>query len=724
MADKSIAAVEGLPQSLQGVFPEAQQDGAARSLRRGFSDIPSSDPPDADEEASKKNQVPIETLAGDPLHDLPDAQENGACVAILPDLGPGEIGAFMNRYGIESKPKRAAWMDGMPEWLERVLDIWDEAFNMDIGMADEDEENGEAKEYEGESGWRNLVGFLRRTTRARKRAETTGTDSAGLKLQGDGEAPEGSAQVAWAVFRMACGYINKTALFANFFGFLIVFNTIFMGFQADNPQWREEPWKDWVDNMFVLLFFFEMVVRLTASGKFSTDNMFLYFDSVIVLLGVFQLWIMPLVLKVSSNEDMRFIQVFRVLRILRLTRLVKLIKFLRPLRLMESTLRSGVANFVSVLGFLIAYLYAASLIFKSTMKSEDVAKVFRDKDTNYSETMVSSMIYLFEAMFCGFDWMDSWATPFLHDSNTKATGILLIIFMFCSKLALGNLITSSMVECHLKTSILDASELEQEDLYRSLDVQALELYLDQADDNLDGRLSWIEFVKFVRRHENGPKLLTLLGIRSHIDANGVADARLATDQLLQMRKVYQALDVASEDNIPHEVIVLGYVKLRGSKKEVQGLIFDYLLKMVLVMARQQHTWFVSPMEHHLVRIEKGLFESVRHLKFIQIDLEDVVKPVNDKLSKLEASFAQLGDSFKFPTSDAETVPMACGIIASQNLQAEMQALRIAAENFIRSQGFSAERAANARGLPNSAWSNDAGYSPERQHYEGRKAKRF
>jgi len=304
------------------------------------------------------------------------------------------------------------------------------------------------------------------------------------------------------------------------------------------------------------------------------------------------------------------------------------------------------------------------------------------------------MVYLFDALFCGFDWVDKLARPLLSQDGTRGVGVLLMILMFCTKIALCNLITASMVENYFATMHLDTVEMEEEDLYRHLDVEGFKQLIEEVDEKNLGRISWKMFARYARTHQNGPKLLSLLGI-----TDTAKNDFQKKEQLLEMWKVFQALDVAGEESIPYEVFSLGYVKFKGSKKKMQGLIFDYLLKHVLLTVCHQEN-LVLPMERHIASLDNQLLERLRHLKYIQMDMEDIVKPVSAKLSQLEETFAEASESMKFPTSNAEVVPVGCASHAAMTLQNEIDALKIATEAFLASRGIAAQDILPA---PTAAW---------------------
>lgn len=624
----------------------------------------------------------LETLTGDPLKDLPPAEEGGARVAVAHEAAP-ELDTFMNQYGIDTtRGNRGGFLLlGLPSWLQWASEAWEEALALSV---DEDEANTASSAFSG--------GF-----KVRLRILSMGSV--------DGRVPQGTLQVALSMFRHGCKVINRTAVFGNVFGILIVVNTIYMGFQVDY-NW-EGIIVDTIDQIFVTLFFIEIIIRIAATDTFASGgNGFLYFDTAIVGVSVIDMWIIPLLFQDwSAGMDMHLIQGFRIMRITRLVRLLRLVPALHPLRLLERSMRRGSVHFASIVLFLTSYLYATSLLIITQVKKTETSQIFKGSTDYVGTGVLRLMAYLFESIICGFDWSDKLMKPLTGESNTRALGGFLLFFMFCSKIALTNLITASLVENYLATVNVDAIE-EKNDIYRALDMRGFKEFLDKAE--VDGRVSWTEFVKLARTHEDGPKFLKLLGI----DAVATSDEHHLMGQLLEMRKVFVALDLAGEESIPVEAFALGYVKLKKGQKDLHALIFDVLLRKVMFAVRAEDTCIV-PMQMHMTHIEGLLAERLQSFKYMTLDVEESLSPIDASLSRLEEQFAVFDESLKLPDETTKVVPDAAASFSSMSLHAEVEALKKAAEGFIKAHGLKVD---STRALANvqHATANDLPPSTYRQ----------
>jgi len=177
----------------------------------------------------RNGQVAMDTFRGDPLHDLPAAVEGGTAVAILKE-GPGELDAFMNRYAISGGQKKRQPQAGGPESLsfhavwEWIVEQWDAAVDLsNSGEVVIRDAMWEAMEEPDQSFSKELDKTI-----------------------------HGNFTSVWGMFRATCKNIEKSILFQNFFGVLIVFNTVLMGFQVDNG-WSGSG-QEACDHLFVTLF--------------------------------------------------------------------------------------------------------------------------------------------------------------------------------------------------------------------------------------------------------------------------------------------------------------------------------------------------------------------------------------------------------------------------------------------------------------------------------------
>lgn len=143
--------------------------------------------------------------------------------------------------------------------------------------------------------------------------------------------------------------------FQVFIGVVISLNILVLWGETDNPDFP-----GWVllDNVFLIIFIVEMVLRLKHSGLseyyFGPDRWWAYFDTVIVGLGVSDLWITPFLLR-DLGRSGGSSSLLRFLRLLRLLRMLRVFKMFEQLMVFVSALGKMVERFAWI--FLVLFMF-------------------------------------------------------------------------------------------------------------------------------------------------------------------------------------------------------------------------------------------------------------------------------------------------------------------------------------------------------------------------------
>jgi len=227
-------------------------------------------------------------------------------------------------------------------------------------------------------------------------------------------------------------------------GGVICLNAAVLGFETDspNPAW----W--WVNQGILLFFVFEIVVRIRLEGCrgffISEEDIFWnWMDFVIVLLGVFDLWAIPmgdLILGTkTSNGFGRLVLLVRMLRMLRILRLLKLVKAVRPLYSLALGVTQAMQSIFWVLVFLVVTLYAFAILATRLLGHSDFVQESDDLPVASKELFCS----IWDSMFALFSIM--------NQQNWEAMGPLLdkvpaikpvyVLFTICSSWALLSVLT-------------------------------------------------------------------------------------------------------------------------------------------------------------------------------------------------------------------------------------------------------------------------------------------
>lgn len=191
-------------------------------------------------------------------------------------------------------------------------------------------------------------------------------------------------------------------------GVVIFLNCILIGLETDMGTGGIFPI---LEHCSLTYFVVELVLRIMRFGCsfFSPESIGgNLFDSAIVLSGVVDMWLNPLIAFLSNrtdNESDGTKVVVGMMRMLRIVRLVRLVKIIKPLYTLAMGIAEAVQGMVWVLVFLIILLYAVSivttrLIGHHIILPEDASEEAVESAKNLFGTISASMFALFELMSC------------------------------------------------------------------------------------------------------------------------------------------------------------------------------------------------------------------------------------------------------------------------------------------------------------------------------------
>jgi len=231
---------------------------------------------------------------------------------------------------------------------------------------------------------------------------------------------------------------TEKPFFETFMAGVIAVNSVTMWLELDY-DWPIWPY---VENIFLILYSFELVVRIRFQGcRFFTDAKLMVWnvlDFTMVVGGMLDLWLMPAITLIQStvtgkppaeqgggaSEVLKLLKMMRILRVLRLVRLLRTIK---PLyRLLIGVMEALMAmQWVMILTLLVLYAGAVSwttLIGKGLLTGdvrgakeyfgtvpESLFSLFKlmNGDTSVVEPITSTIVG--QLMFAGFMVLSNWA---------------------------------------------------------------------------------------------------------------------------------------------------------------------------------------------------------------------------------------------------------------------------------------------------------------------------
>eukprot|EP00928_Gymnodinium_smaydae_P053823 TRINITY_DN37734_c0_g1_i1.p1 TRINITY_DN37734_c0_g1~~TRINITY_DN37734_c0_g1_i1.p1 ORF type:complete len:764 (+),score=101.69 TRINITY_DN37734_c0_g1_i1:118-2292(+) len=203
---------------------------------------------------------------------------------------------------------------------------------------------------------------------------------------------------------------TESASWQWFVGGVISFNAIVMGLETEMPS---KHW-DSVENAMLLFFVFEIGMRFRRVGLshfFSQgdDQFWNCLDTVIVVTGVCDLWLVPIYEfwlsggtgDASAPSFAKMMMLMRMLRLMRILRLLRLVKAVRPLYQLATGIMSAMQGMFWVLVLTLVALYAFALVATSFFGEHALVGGTEDYTPNQSAlfgNVLDTMFTLFGLM--------------------------------------------------------------------------------------------------------------------------------------------------------------------------------------------------------------------------------------------------------------------------------------------------------------------------------------
>lgn len=286
---------------------------------------------------------------------------------------------------------------------------------------------------------------------------------------------------------------------------VIGINSIVMGFETDMPDlsiWY------YVDSLFLVVFTFELIVRLKRYGSaffIDADSVaWNYIDFVIVVGGIVDIWAMPFIAWVKAAMGMstsgsggnvgQIMMMLRMLRLLRLLRLVRLVRSIPPLFTLVIGIVQAVqgmvwvlvltASFLYVMSLLCVRLFGHGLVFGGEAPPE-VAAIF--------PSVFQSFFVLFKLMNGDGDDLEPLMTLM------PITKLFFVSYMVVSTWAILSVLTAVVSENMISTTEAARESIAEEreaDRRMHLDMKLNKLFFEMDTDNTN-TLTRVELMQFL-----------------------------------------------------------------------------------------------------------------------------------------------------------------------------------------------------------------------------------
>ncbi|CAD7926248.1 unnamed protein product [Amoebophrya sp. A120] len=393
--------------------------------------------------------------------------------------------------------------------------------------------------------------------------------------------------------------------FSLFIGACIVANSITIGIEADDQKQNTLEGKtqisdrlEWyvVENLFLVIFLFELLARLTYKKLMFFTSFQNWIDFVLVVLNVVDTWVMQ---PASGGGSFRALTVFRVIRILRLVRIIKILKVFHQLFLLVSGLSNAMRTLFWVAVMLFIMLYTCAIYMTLIIGHDDINfnPYFMKKGWDHEEyfgNIFKSMFTLFQV--CTLDgWSENVARHILQVQPSMVWFFL--AFVLFASYGLLNLVVGVIVESTLavaKFNNVVILKKKQEDRKRAL--QHIRAAFEQIDEDGSGSLS----IEELKRAMENPEVATRL--------------KMIDFPLDDPERVFNLIDVDGEGELLIDAFIKGCMRLSGQAQSKDIL-------EVLIAA--------SSLGRDLMGLEDRILQIQQRTQQLDLKTETMVRQADD-----------------------------------------------------------------------------------------------
>jgi len=254
-----------------------------------------------------------------------------------------------------------------------------------------------------------------------------------------------------------CKRIIQADYFEYGMGTIILFNSILLGAETDmRAQGSSPAWMDVAENVFLIIYIVELVIRFLAKGRANFKDNWVNFDILLVTTGVVTYWILPFIVHTDAGTK-HAVTLVRAFRLLRFARALRVIKSLGVMwKLVFGVLKSW-NTMLSTLGLLILCLYIFACIgVELISRDEHLQNAFREDsflDDNFGSVYLA-MVALMQ--FVTLDGLAELYGPIIRVRPWLWLYFLPVIVLV--SISLMNLVTAVLVEHAMEMAANDSAE--------------------------------------------------------------------------------------------------------------------------------------------------------------------------------------------------------------------------------------------------------------------------
>lgn len=303
-------------------------------------------------------------------------------------------------------------------------------------------------------------------------------------------------------------------------GALIILNVIVIALETDYGYDDADADLDskvgWVivDSLFILAFIIEIGVRIFWERWNWPKSGWNWFDVIIVILAIVDIWILSWV--TESSGGLQVMSVFRIIRLIRLVRLVKLVRLLRGLYVIVLAMWHAMQTMsfllaIMAFGLLIYSIFAVTLIGRNS--NLDNVRI------NGTDTVYDRFGTVFRAMYSLFELMtlEGWeavARPIVEEEPWLFLFIVSYIMIFT--FGMLNMIVATVIEktLHHTRMLSDSHQAEE---YRRMrhELMRVRSVFDESNQDASGKMTFEQFEAALKAHPPIREIFNKMGISLH-----------------------------------------------------------------------------------------------------------------------------------------------------------------------------------------------------------------
>mmetsp|Transcript_26932 Transcript_26932/g.80254 ORF Transcript_26932/g.80254 Transcript_26932/m.80254 type:complete len:549 (-) Transcript_26932:83-1729(-) len=245
-----------------------------------------------------------------------------------------------------------------------------------------------------------------------------------------------------------------------------------------------------IEQVFTLVFFLEMVVRLLAYRRplLALQDKWFIFDGILVFTMTLESWLLTIIFLITDAKELMgigFLSALRILRVLRIVRVAKLCKAAPELKTMVAGIVAGIRSMLITAVILVVVTYAFAVCLRQLGMSTAWGQEHFTTVPNSVYTLLIVSLLPDNAPLMDEISQETWYC-----------GVIYFIFLLLTAVTIMNMLIGILVD-----GIFQVSNADKEERGIELMSEKLRAALWSIDKNFDGQVSKAEFEGILENQE-------------------------------------------------------------------------------------------------------------------------------------------------------------------------------------------------------------------------------